>query len=254
MRATTCPAVTSSPSFTVNVASRPAYLAETSTCVASMRPLVFTMPSGSVALRSRSISVRSLDCACALDSRSSPPGPAQGGPASSIIAANAAADSRTDIISLRAFCDDSAHAIQGPRGLPHGSRSVRDATGWEFNFPPRDGVHYLVHPVIGRLGSRISATFVVERDGRLVESDPCAGSQAAVRLFFQRRADDLTAAKEFHRWSSMSTFLLTTDTKAGLTVALDPWLWSSVLGKVGHSSAEVTAAFQAAAGDVQMSE
>src|SRR5262249_561149 len=25
----------------------------------------------------------------------------------------------------------------------------RDATGWEFNFPPRDGVHYLVHPVIG---------------------------------------------------------------------------------------------------------
>jgi hypothetical protein len=65
--------------------------------------------------------------------------------------------------------------------------TARDAMGWEFNFPPRDGVHYLVHPVIGRLGSQISATFVVERDGRLVESDPCAGSQAAVRLFFQRR-------------------------------------------------------------------
>ena len=129
--------------------------------------------------------------------------------------------------------------------------TARDATGWEFNFPPRDGVHYLVHPVIGRLGSRISATFVVERDGRLVESDPCEGSQAAVRLFFQRRGDDLTAAKEFHRWWSMETFLLTTDTKAGLTVALDPSLWLSVLGKVGNSSAEVTAAFQAAAGDVQ---
>ena len=99
--------------------------------------------------------------------------------------------------------------------------TARDATGWEFNFPPRDGVHYLVHPVIGRLGSRISATFVVERDGRLVESDPCAGSQAAVILFFQRREDDLTAAKEFHRWWSMETFLLNTDTKAGLTVALD---------------------------------
>ena len=41
--------------------------------------------------------------------------------------------------------------------------TARDATGWEFNFPPRDGVHYLVHPVIGRLGSRISATFVIER-------------------------------------------------------------------------------------------
>ena len=129
--------------------------------------------------------------------------------------------------------------------------TARVATGWEFNFPPRDGVHYLVYQAIGRLGSRISAIFVVERDGRLVESDPCEGSQAAVRLFFQRRGDDLTAAKEFHRWWSMETFLLTTDTKAGLTVALDPWLWSSVLGKVGHSSAEVTAAFQAAAGDVQ---
>src|SRR5262249_40017261 len=86
--------------------------------------------------------------------------------------------------------------------------TARDATDWEFNFPPRDGVHYLVHPVIGRLGSQISATFVVERDGRLVESDPCEGSQAAVRLFFQRRGDDLTAAKEFHRWWSMEMFLL----------------------------------------------
>src|SRR5262249_1169662 len=85
--------------------------------------------------------------------------------------------------------------------------TARDATGWEFKFRPRDGVQYLVQPVIGRLGSRISATFVVERDGRLVESDPCDGSQAAVRLFFQRRGDDLTAAKEFHRWWSMETFL-----------------------------------------------
>ena len=129
--------------------------------------------------------------------------------------------------------------------------TARDATSWEFNFPPRNGVHYLVHPVIGRLGSQISATFVVERDGRLVESDPCEGSQAAVRLFFQRRGDDLSAAKEFHRWWSIETFLLNTDTKAGLTVALDPSLWLSVFGKVGNSSEEVTAAFQAAAADVQ---
>jgi len=129
--------------------------------------------------------------------------------------------------------------------------TARDATGWEFNFPPQNGVHYLVHPVIGRLRSRIFSNIVVERDGRLVESDPCEGSQAAVRLFFQRRGDDLSAAKEFHRWWSVETFLLNTDTKAGLAVPLEPSLWSSVLGKVGNSSAEVTAAFQAAAGDVQ---
>ena len=129
--------------------------------------------------------------------------------------------------------------------------TARDATSWEFNFPSRNGVHYLVQPVIGRLGTRISARFVVERDGRLVESDPCEGSQAAVRLFFQRRGDDLTAGKEFHRWWSMETFLLNTDTKTELTVALDPSLWLSVFGKVGNSSAEVTTAFQAATADVQ---
>jgi hypothetical protein len=110
-------------------------------------------------------------------------------------------------------------------------------------------VHYLVHPVIGQFGSRISPTFVIERDGRLVESDPCEGSQAAVRLFFQRRSDDLSAAKEFHRWWSMETFLLNTDTKIGLTVTLDPSLWLSVFGKAGNSSTEVTTAFQAAAAD-----
>jgi hypothetical protein len=129
--------------------------------------------------------------------------------------------------------------------------TARDATSWEFKFPPRNGVHYLVHPVAGRLGTRISARFVVERDGRLLENDPCEGSQAAVRLFFQRRGDDLTAGKEFHRWWSMETFLLNTDTKTELAVALDPSLWLSVFGKVGNSSAEVTTAFQAATADVQ---
>ena len=57
MVATTCPAVTSSPSSTVSVASRPGYFAETSTCVASMRPLVFTIPSGISRPRRRLISV-----------------------------------------------------------------------------------------------------------------------------------------------------------------------------------------------------
>src|SRR5262249_28439556 len=46
MVATTCPAVTSSPSFTFTVASRPGYFAATSTCVASMRPFDLTIPSG----------------------------------------------------------------------------------------------------------------------------------------------------------------------------------------------------------------
>jgi hypothetical protein len=68
-----------------------------------------------------------------------------------------------------------------------------------------------MQPVIDRLGSRVSATFVIKRDGRLVESEPCEGSQAAVRLFFQRRGDDPSAAKEFHSWWSIEMFLLNTD-------------------------------------------
>src|SRR5262249_14199142 len=144
---------------------------------------------------------------------------------------------------------DELGSLEFPVFAQHAHPTARDATDCAFNFPPPGSENFLAHPVVGRHVSQISATFVVERDGRLVESDPCEGSQAAVRLFFQHRGDDLTAAKEFHRWWSMEMFLLNTDTKAGLTVALDPSLWLSVLGKVGNSSAEVTAAFQAAAGD-----
>src|SRR5262245_13477672 len=77
MVATLCPAVTSSPSSTVSVASRPGYFAATSTCVASRRPLVFTIPSGMSRPRRRlmrvSTAVRAFlsgfccfDCATAL--------------------------------------------------------------------------------------------------------------------------------------------------------------------------------------------
>src|SRR5262249_4923445 len=118
--ATTCPAVTSSPSSTVNVASRPGYLDETSTCVASMRPFDFTIPSGIVRPRSRAIRVSTwdrncsvglfcagwpcevlgFDCACAVGRRSWPSGPVLSGPqmASAKIATKAAADDRTDMV------------------------------------------------------------------------------------------------------------------------------------------------------------
>ena len=84
MVATTCPAVTSSPSSTVSVASRPGYFAATSTCVASMRPFDFTMPSGMSRPRRRAMRVSTWDrnwsagffcvrCACAVGIRRLPP-------------------------------------------------------------------------------------------------------------------------------------------------------------------------------------
>jgi hypothetical protein len=175
-----------------------------------------------------------------------------GGAAAWPLAARAeqSATPRTLSVLATATMDPGAWNFLYSPNMPAHPRA-RDAGSWEFNFPPRDGVHYLVRSAIGRLGHGISATFVIEGDGRLIESDPCEGSQAAARLFFQRRGDDLSAAKEFHRWWSIETFLLNGDTKAGLTVALDPALWSSVFGKAGNSSAAVITAFQAAASDVQ---
>src|SRR5512143_3202233 len=65
-RPTTCPSVTGSPSSTVTSANRPAYLAETSTSVASIRPFVFSMPFGILWPRRRWIRFRTFGSACAV--------------------------------------------------------------------------------------------------------------------------------------------------------------------------------------------
>src|SRR5271166_4371611 len=74
---TTCPAVTSSPSFRFSVANRPEYFAATSTSVASTRPFDLMMPSGivrpcnfamrlSTFFRTSSTGFGGADWACAL--------------------------------------------------------------------------------------------------------------------------------------------------------------------------------------------
>ena len=61
---TTCPAVTSSPSFTLSVAKRPEYFAATSTSVASSRPFDLMMPSGIVRPRNFAIRLSTAVRAC----------------------------------------------------------------------------------------------------------------------------------------------------------------------------------------------
>ncbi len=127
--------------------------------------------------------------------------------------------------------------------------------GWQFKFPNSNGVHYLVQPTSGYMNGKMWSAFRVEKDAaaQIVEVQPCPPSPnvARVRLYFQRRGDDLTAAKEFYRWWSVQTFALNIDTASGMSADLVPEQWSSVLGKGGGSSAAATAGFIQAKADVQ---
>jgi len=130
--------------------------------------------------------------------------------------------------------------------------------GWQFAFPPQNGVHYLVHPVAGRFTTGASLAFRVERsDGaQLMEVEPCGGgNNPLVRLFFQRRGDNLSGAGqyEFYRWWSVDTGALIEDGGA-ISAAVDPAKWSSVFGKRGdyveNGVAIAAPFFAAAANDV----
>jgi len=114
-----------------------------------------------------------------------------------------------------------------------------------FDFPPQDGVHYVVRS--GAARSSIGMTFTISGNGTIV---PTQGNPPAlVRLYFQRAGDDMSGAGqyEFYRWWSTDSIEL----KAGdftLAVPLTPERWSSVYGKHGDV---VPAQFQAAVGGMQ---
>lgn len=114
--------------------------------------------------------------------------------------------------------------------------------GWVFDFPMQDGVHYLVHSGAGYLGSKMSISYRVEGDGELVETQPCPGASSVplMRLYFQRRGDDLTASKQHYRWWSVGTLI-----GGEITVSLQPDNWSSVFGIKGSAAPSEFAAAKA---------
>ena len=83
---------------------------------------------------------------------------------------------------------------------------IATSEGWKFAFPGVNGVHYLVEPVVGFLAGQLTATFRVELDpgAQLFEVQPCGGNNPAVRMYFERRGDNLSGvgAYEFYRWFS----------------------------------------------------
>ena len=126
---------------------------------------------------------------------------------------------------------------------------------WSFDFPAQDGVHYLVQPVSGYASSTVRVTFRIETigspffDWRTAPNNIC-DNPASVRLYLQRRGDDMSAAKEFFRWWSNPVAYTLAPGAGELVVPLDPAQWSSVLGKKGTDSAAARLGFEAALADL----
>jgi hypothetical protein len=114
--------------------------------------------------------------------------------------------------------------------------TVRYSTGMpasfkdRFTFPqPPGSVHYVVRPPPGLLHSRITLRFAVEGPGRLVPTE--GGSPAAIRLFLQRRGDNLSAQGQYehYRWWSRPMLLIPGEHE--MSYVLEPEEWTSVYGK-----------------------
>lgn len=126
----------------------------------------------------------------------------------------------------------SAWQILYSTGMP--PNPLGEAAGWFFDFPASGSVHYITTNVgaslLGR--GRMRTTFAVQGSGHLKATQ--GDAPARVRLFFQRRGDDLSAIgpMEFYRWWSVAYVELV----EGQFVLEAPFVgaeWSSVLAKRG---------------------
>jgi hypothetical protein len=135
-----------------------------------------------------------------------------------------------------------------------------DPIGWHFDFPGAPGsVHYVTTQVSGYATNEINATINIETSFATIfdfhtAPDNTCDAPSSVRLFFQRKGDDMTASannSEFHRWWSVPAHYELYDGAAILKGDLTrPQDWTSVLGKPGDASSAATASFKAAINDL----
>lgn len=128
----------------------------------------------------------------------------------------------------------------------------RNEGGWEFEFPDKDGVHYLLHQTSGKLGQEITVQMIVGRsDGAvIVEKEPCGESNAKASIMFMRRGGEgLTSDLPYHRWWSIPKFVLNSD-QTELKATLSPDQWLSVFGEIGNASSAASQGFTEAMNDV----
>lgn len=153
---------------------------------------------------------------------------------------------------------------------------VNVAQGWQVSIPVNVGpfpcksdqnakcpaLHYVMVPVssplTGAKGLRMTGQVVLSGDptfGWRTEPSNQGTSPASVRLWFQRKGDNLSGsgAYQYYRWwSNPAAVQLQPGGALDLTVNLDPALWSSVLGRFGTASPADFAKALAKVGNVGM--
>lgn len=119
-------------------------------------------------------------------------------------------------------------------GMP--SRMIHDGYETYFDFPNKDGVHYIYTQTSGvEIGNTITMKFAIVGDGILLPTQ--REPPARVRLYLQRAGDTLTAAEEDKRWWSVGTVELVKGEHI-LTAVVAPENWSNVFGKNGKERPE----------------
>lgn len=129
-------------------------------------------------------------------------------------------------------------------------------SGWQFDFPDKNGVKYLTTAQRPTSASQsITAVILVETVGspffeyRTEASNTCP-APATVRLFFQRRGDDMSgngAYEHYRWWSNPVAYRLESGSITLVGNLANPAEWTSVLGRNG---ADNEAAFRAALADL----
>jgi hypothetical protein len=140
---------------------------------------------------------------------------------------------------------------------------------WYFDFPTDPNypacvynpdtlchsVNYVTNSYTESVSHNVSMTFQILTTGAptfnyMMETGNTCATSATVRLFLERKNDDLT--QEFYRWWSNPTVydLQPTPGNITLSVPLTPDQWSSVFGRFGNQNATTLKGFQDALGDL----
>ena len=138
--------------------------------------------------------------------------------------------------------------------MPSHPRAAGSA--WQFEFPDKKAVSYLTTAQRPNSASQsITASITIETVGSpffvyRTEAGNTCGGQATVRLYFQRRGDNMTgdgAYEHYRWWSNPVAYNLESGSVDLVGNLADPSAWTSVLGKSG---AQNEAAFRAALADI----
>jgi hypothetical protein len=166
----------------------------------------------------------------------------------------------------QSFGPPASHAAKGWSILYSPSMPSTPTAGgpgtWYFDFPTDPNypacvynpdtlchsVNYVTNSYTESVSHNVSMTFQILTTGAptfnyMMETGNTCATSATVRLFLERKNDDLS--QEFYRWWANSAIydLQPTSENVTMTVPLTPDQWSSVYGKPGNLNATTLAGF-----------